>query len=171
MKLASVLIIAFVGTVVTADGEFLRDLQSLPPPPPVMMNSTMPPPPKDGTRPPPPPKKYDENLKIPFKADLGCGACIRGDYVYCIPGPEGSNSTLWKATLKPVCCANKTNCPQIADTKNYNCSSQYSDKMMAKALCPFNRNSCGGNTAYNFDSVGQNTKINISLPQGETCTF
>jgi hypothetical protein len=91
MKLASVLILALVGTVVSADSEFLRDLQAQPPL--VTMNPTTPPSSMNGTKPGPPPKKYDENLKIPFKVDLGCGACIRGDYVYCIPGPEGSNST------------------------------------------------------------------------------
>ena len=88
MKLVSFLTFALIGTIlVTAtNNDFLRDLQALPSPPP-QVNSSIP---KNETR---PPKKYDENLKIPFKSDLGCGACIRGDYVYCIPGPEGSNST------------------------------------------------------------------------------
>ena len=43
--------------------------------------------------------------------------------------------------------------------------------MMAKAMCPFNKGRCGQNTAFNFDSVGQTTQVNITLPQGETCTF
>jgi hypothetical protein len=163
MKLASVLIIAVVGTV-AAENDFLRELQ------PTNGTQLPPPPPKNGTRPPPPPKKYEDDFKIPFKADLGCGACIRGSYTYCVPGAEGSNSTQWKAGLKPVCCSTAS-CKEALDKANYNCSSQYSDKMMAKALCPFNRGACGQNTAFNFDSVGQNTKINITLPQGETCTF
>ena len=38
---------------------------------------------KNGTKAkrPPPPKKYDDDLKIDFKANLGCGACIRGGFV------------------------------------------------------------------------------------------
>jgi hypothetical protein len=135
MKLVSVLLVAAVGTV-AAENEFLRVLQ------PQGALTTAPPPPTNGTRPAGPPKKYDENLKIPFKADLGCGACIRGGFVYCIPGAEGSNSTQWKAGLKSVCCSTAT-CKEALDTKNYNCSSQYSDPMMAKALCPFNKGSCG----------------------------
>ena len=60
---------------------------------------------KNGTKGkrPPPPKKYDDDLKINFKANLGCGACIRGGFVYCIPGPEGSDPDTW-AGKKSVCC-------------------------------------------------------------------
>ena len=114
MKLVSVLIIAVAGTV-AADNEFLRELQT--------SNGTqLPPPPKNGTRPPPPPKKYEDDFKIPFKAELGCGACIRGSYTYCVPGAEGSNSTQWKAGLKPVCCS-AASCKEALDKANYNCSS------------------------------------------------
>ena len=135
MKLASVLLITLAG-LVAADNDFLRVLQ-----------------PQNGTRPRPPPKRYDEDLKIPFKAELGCGACIRANYTYCVPGAEGSNSTQWKTGLKAVCCQTPT-CKEALDKANYNCSTQYSDPMMAKALCPFNRGACGQNTAFNFDSVG-----------------
>ena len=136
MKLVSVLLISIAG-LAAADNDFLRVLQPL--------NVT--------SRPRPPPKKYDDDLRIQFKADLGCGACIRGNYTYCVPGPEGSTSTQWKSGLKPVCCSTPT-CAQALDKANYNCSSQYSDQMMAKALCPFNKGACGQNTAFNFDSVG-----------------
>ena len=136
-----------IATRVSAQNEFLRDLQG--------NNTQPPPPPRNGTR-PPPPKKYDENITIAFNANLGCGSCIRGGYTYCIPGPEGSNNTQWKAGLKATCCQNASTCTQ-ATSKDYNCSSQYSDKMMAKAMCPFDKGRCGNNTAFNFDSVGQNT--------------
>lgn len=43
--------------------------------------------------------------------------------------------------------------------------------MMAKAICPFNKKGCGNNAAFNFDTVGQKQNINITLNQGETCTF
>ena len=42
-----------------------------------------------------PPSKYDEKLSITYSADLGCGSCIRGGYVYCIPGAEGSDPASW----------------------------------------------------------------------------
>ena len=86
MKLDIVLFLAVVGTV-SANRDFLRDLQG--------GNSALPPPPpQNGTRPPPPlPTFYDENITIPFTASLGCGGCIRGGYVFCLPGPFGSNST------------------------------------------------------------------------------
>lgn len=59
----------------------------------------------------------------------------------------------------------------MKDTANYNCSNSYSDPMMAKALCPFNKRKCGNNTGFSFDSVGQKQNINITLNKGETCTF
>jgi hypothetical protein len=43
------------------------------------------------------PKFYEENITIEFKATLGCGACIRGEYIYCIPGAEGSDPATWAA--------------------------------------------------------------------------
>lgn len=133
MKIASILFLAAVGTIHAADTNFLKELER-------GLQASNPATPVNGTKPKgPSPKKYDEDLKIPFKADLGCGACIRGNYIYCIPGPEGSNFTQWKAGLKAVCCTTST-CKEASDKANYNCSSQYSDQMMAKALCPFNRN-------------------------------
>jgi len=59
----------------------------------------------------------------------------------------------------------------VKDTANFNCSNSYTDAMMAKAICPFNRRSCGNNTAFSFDSVGQKQSINITLNKGEACTF
>ena len=59
----------------------------------------------------------------------------------------------------------------MKDTANFNCSNSYTDAMMAKAICPFNRRSCGNNTAFSFDTVGQKQSINITLNKGEACTF
>lgn len=42
---------------------------------------------------------------------------------------------------------------------------------MAKALCPFRKSNCGNNTAFNFTDVGQSQTIDVTLPQGETCTY
>jgi hypothetical protein len=42
---------------------------------------------------------------------------------------------------------------------------------MAKALCPFRQSYCGNSSAFKFDQVGQNQKINITLMLGETCTY
>lgn len=80
---SSILIITLAG-VASANESFLRLLDEAP---------------KNGTQGKrnPPPKKYDDDLKIDFKANLGCGACIRGGFVYCIPGAEGSDPTTWGA--------------------------------------------------------------------------
>ena len=59
----------------------------------------------------------------------------------------------------------------MKDTANFNCSNSYSDPMMAKSICPFNKRSCGNNAAFSFDSVGQKQNISITLNKGEACTF
>jgi hypothetical protein len=89
----SILIITLAG-VASANESFLRLLDA------DNKNGTK------GKR-PPPPKKYDDDLKIGFKANLGCGACIRGGFTYCIPGPEGSDPDTW-AGKKSVCCKDAT---------------------------------------------------------------
>jgi hypothetical protein len=97
-----------------------------------------------------PPKFYGDDLKIEFKDKLGCGACIRGGYIFCIPGAEGSDPSTWASGMTSVCCKDSTSCPQVKDTK-YLCSSTYSDTTLAKAMCPFKRDHCGNSTAFNFD--------------------
>lgn len=89
------------------------------------------------------PKFFDDNITIPFNGTLGCGACIRGGYIYCIPGAEGSDPSTW-GTNKAVCCQNASNCSALTN-KAFNCSNSYSDKSLAKAMCPFRKGACGNN--------------------------
>lgn len=117
-----------------------------------------------------PPKFYGDDIKIGHKPLLGCGACIRGGYIYCIPGAEGSDPSTWAAGTNSVCCKDVATCTQLKDVK-YLCSSTYSDTTLAKAMCPFKKDRCGNSSAFAFDQVGQQQNINITLPQGETCSF
>lgn len=66
-------------------------------------------------------KSYGENVSINFANTLGCGACIRGGYIYCIPGAEGSDPSSWAANTKAVCCRNSASCPETTN-KAYLCS-------------------------------------------------
>ncbi len=115
------------------------------------------------------PKFYGDNVRIPHKAQLGCGACIRGGYIFCIPGAEGSDPSTW-GTKKPNCCQNSTACPQLTDS-SYICSNTYADPFLAKALCPFRKAACGGNNTVSFTDVNQEVKLAINLTEGETCTL
>ena len=130
MKQAFVLLLALTATAVKGEdlGRFLQQM-----PPPVispgpgnnMTNGTQPP--MNGTQPPKNkeiPKSYGDNVTIPFNASLGCGACLRANYIYCIPGAEGSDPSTW-GTNKAVCCKDKNSCPAISN-KTFNCSSKYS---------------------------------------------
>lgn len=117
------------------------------------------------------PKFFAENITLAYKDTLGCGACIRGGYIYCIPGAEGSDPSSW-GTNKAVCCKNSTVCPQLTN-KNFTCSNTYTDKSLAKAMCPFRRGAggCGSVSQFNFTNAGDSQKVNLTIPLGETCTF
>ena len=114
-----------------------RDLQALPPPPPPapvtparVLTST-------------PLRYYGEDYAIPFVATLGCGACINGGHIYCIQGKEGDDYT--GKTLTQKCCAagsTATACPEIANAA-WTCSNTYSDRTLAKSICPFRQTACG----------------------------
>ena len=117
-----------------------RDLQALPPPPP-------PPPPA-----PPTPTRvltnttlryYGEDYVIPFAATLGCGACINGGYIYCVQGKEGDDYT--GKTLNQKCCpagSTAATCHELSNSA-WTCSNTYSDKTLAKSICPFRQTACG----------------------------
>ena len=114
-----------------------RDLQALPPPPPPapvtparVLTST-------------PLRYYGEDYAIPFVATLGCGACINGGHIYCIQGKEGDDYT--GKTITQKCCAagsTATACPEIANAA-WTCSNTYSDRTLAKSICPFRQTACG----------------------------
>jgi hypothetical protein len=115
------------------------------------------------------PKFYGDNFTISYAADLGCGGCIEGGYVYCIPGAAGSEPSTWGKNTA-FCCKNTTSCPDLKN-KTYLCSSTYKNKTLAKAMCPFKNNSCGSHSALNLTKVGDKLNLSISLKEGETCTF
>ena len=58
---------------------------------------------KNGTQEHGPKSYYGSNVTIAFNGNLGCGACIKANYIYCIPGALGSNSSSWGVN-QAVCC-------------------------------------------------------------------
>jgi len=38
-------------------------------------------------------------------------------------------------------------------------------------MCPFEADNCGDQIFFNFTDVGDFLNVNISLPQGDTCTY
>jgi hypothetical protein len=108
-------------------------------------------------------------VTIPFNATLGCGGCIKGGYIYCIPGAEGSDPASWGSS-KAICCKDNNTCPALSNN-TYNCSNKYTSPILAKAMCPFRKASCGNNSAFGFDNTGESQSITINLTEGETCTY
>jgi hypothetical protein len=152
-----------------ASGEFLneRNLQAIPPPPP-----------------PPPPvpqytsttralKYYGDDIKITWRATLGCGACITGGYTYCFMGQEGQDYS--NVALTQTCCVNSTTAGcSVINNPAYTCSNKYSDKMLAKNICPYQSSKCGGKgQAFRFNTWGDSTKnaLSLALSNGDTCSL
>jgi hypothetical protein len=115
-------------------------------------------------------KGYKDMDKIPFKAYLGCGACLRGGYIFCIPGAEGSDPASWGA-LKTTCYENETTLTAAKLASPWICSNIFSDPVLAKGFCPFARSKCGSNQDFDFGEIGEKTDINITVSEGETCTY
>lgn len=99
------------------------------------------------------PKFYGDKVNITYNSTLGCGACIRGGYIYCMPGAEASDPATW-GTKKAFCCQNASNCSYTTNS-TYTCSNTYSDKTLAKAMCPFVSSRCGNSTTFTFSQIGQ----------------
>lgn len=80
---------------------------------------------------------------IAYKPQLGCGACLRGGYVYCVKGEDGMalESDANATTSNTFCCEDAT-CTQANDV-NWVCSNQYADDTYKKNLCPFVKSRCG----------------------------
>ncbi len=121
---------------------------------------------------------YGDSPRINYVNNLGCGACIRGGYAYCIPSKvPGSDPATWAAGKKGVCCKDDA-CvtTTLKDTTvSWTCSKRdYSDSTLALGMCPFNKARCGvNNSTLNFtgSTIGQIQTLNVSLALGETCTY
>jgi len=118
-------------------------------------------------------KYYGDDIKITYRSNLGCGACITGGYIYCVLGKEGDDYS--NVTLTQNCCQNSTAsaCPQLSNS-NYTCSNKYTDKMLAKNVCPYQSSKCGGKgSTFRFSTWGDSTKVNFNatLSNGDSCSY
>ena len=78
----------------SATDEAGRDLQSLPP--------------TGRRRVTQPLNFYPDDVQIDYNVNLKCGACIRGNYIYCVNGREGEPDL----HMRPqTCCQSLSNCP------------------------------------------------------------
>ena len=117
------------------------------------------------------PNYFEDSWITPFADTLGCGACIRGGYIFCIPGAEGSDPATWPAGIKSKCYQTATTLAAAKLASSWTCSNTYSDPALAKGFCPFQGSKCGNIQSFDFAEVGEKTKINITLAAGETCTY
>lgn len=83
---------------------------------------------------------YPDTTIIEYNQTLGCGACIKGNYIYCIKAQD--DSQVYTQAPEGKCCQNADSCPEINDS-NWTCSNLYSDKVFSYNICPFMIKSCG----------------------------
>ncbi len=51
----------------------------------------------------------------------------------------------------------------------WNCTSSFSDPLLARALCPFKKENCGDRPQILLNNTGDNVDIDINLPHGGSC--
>ncbi len=90
---------------------------------------------------------YGDDITIQWSASLGCGACITGGYTFCVLGKEGQDFA--GKTVTQTCCKDATtaSCPMVSNSQ-WTCSNIYSDRMLAKNICPYKSTSCGNKTLF-----------------------
>jgi len=104
---------------------------------------------------------------VTYAANLSCGECVMGNYVYCVNGPENFTGPV---PLKAVCCSNATNCPQ-AKNSSWTCSNKYADKTKTEQLrvCPYDAN-CGSQLLQIDGDDSQCIRLK-TLKKGTTCVY
>ena len=71
-----------------------------------------------------------------FDSSLSCYNCIQYGYVYCRYGTQEQVMLRGNSTPPPeVCCKNYLDCPPLYK-KNWTCSTNFEDKMLALRMCP-----------------------------------
>jgi hypothetical protein len=118
-----------------------------------------------------PPAYYGDNVTIPFKTTLGCGACIRGGYTHCYKGVEGQVLNASLSATNQKCCKNATDCATETASLDWTCSNLFTDTTLAKFACPFVKTNCGPNNTINFKKEGERQDLAINLEAGQTCFY
>lgn len=95
---------------------------------------------------------------IAYNANLLCGECILGGYVFCINGPEGYSGS---AKIQTTCCQNKASCSQVTN-KQWACSTKYDNMTVVDKLrvCPYDAQQCG-NQNLNFNDFGDSQCLRL----------
>jgi hypothetical protein len=97
----------------------------------------------------------------PYKQTLGCGACLKGNFVYCVKNegdPVESEASITLTDHK--CCLDDT-CAE-ASSADWTCSNVYSDSIYAKSICPFVKSKCGTTNTISFGNV-TDKPVNLSI--------
>ena len=81
----------------------------------------------------PHPSNYPVN--VTYAANLSCGLCTLGGYVYCVTGSDNQVAAAVPATTAQYCCKNSTNCTYVNNTA-YTCTSSYADMGYSLYTCP-----------------------------------
>lgn len=147
-KSTAILLVA--GLATTASAEFLqgRDMQSISTTTTVNTNMTTP---ARGLR------FYGDSPRINFASTLGCGACIRGGYSFCVPtNVAGADPVTYPAGKRAQCCRDDACVTTVLrdTTARWSCSTRnFSDSTLALGMCPFESRKCGGiNSTISFNA-------------------
>jgi len=118
-------------------------------------------------------------------AGVECPVCIRTGNVFCTTVPYGHADNVYTAPAENMCCTalDSTNCPTAYDSSSgtavlkstLTCSSSYTSKDLAVAMCPQKVSICGGG-ASNVHTFASKDSTEVSATVStfaakEKCTF
>ena len=106
-----------------------------------------------------------------YDSTLSCSNCIQNNYIYCRKGTQ-EQVILTPTTAAPeeTCCKNYFECPGLY-SKDWICSTKFTDKMLALRMCPFKQSSCGTKNSAVFNKAGETLNFNMTLYPGDVCLF
>ena len=107
--------------------------------------------------------------EITYSADLKCGKCIKGGFIYCV---ENEGEVVADGETEGGASCNEDDTAADVVDGVYTCSNTFSDTEYALTICPQKQNKCGSNQDIELADVDATEDVEVAgLAEGESCTF
>ena len=93
-----------------------------------------------------------QSQTITYDANLKCGQCIKGSFVFCVKGDAGAVVASGGTEPQKKCCQDAT-CAEVSDA-TWKCSNTYSSKEFAVTMCPQRQAKCGAKQTVALSQEG-----------------
>jgi hypothetical protein len=118
--------------------------------------------------------------EVTFSADLKCGNCIAGGYIFCTSNRDYSSYVVdpeYDGAPTFICAEDADNKPAPTEAvPEWFCSDDFTDMRYALAHCPWTQAQCGDrlpSTVIDVDEIEREDGMidMVSMNSGDTCTI